>query len=301
MNYVKVRPILILILLILNSIPVLAKQIDKTSAQYIDQITKKQLHRANSYLKSHNTDKANQILLEVLTNANTIDKCLTIVEYTKDFGYPFIDIRRKCLEKALSLGQSEDEILQITKVARKFDFYEVTRDAITGLLAKENTPSQLYLLASKCQEFSLNDISQLCMNKAFGLISSVADGFIFANKAKALGMEDLTHKMLKALIDDENNTHQLCVLLNEVQSFELPDLNRYLLKRALDQSTTVPDYASVWEASRRLGQADLQDLAAYRGKKLQMLEKIKHDQEEYQNKINNINQQNNSTNDNSNF
>ncbi len=268
----------------------LAKTVDKNSPLYIDEITKKQLRKAKSLISNHNSQRANELLNDVLNNANSVDKCLTIVKYTKDFGYPFIDIRRQCLEKALKLAQSESDILQVTKIARSFDFYEVTKEAISNLLAKENTPQSLYDLCVKCQEFALNDIAQLGMKKAFNLIDTVQAGIEYANKAKAFGMDDLCHKMLKALVDDDNSTRSLCVLLTSVQSFEMPDINRYLLKKALDESSTVQDYAMVWDASRKLGQADLQDLAAYRGKKLQLMMKIKQDQNG-----------NNSVNDNSNF
>src|SRR5262249_52895740 len=83
----------------------------------------------------------------------------------------------------------------------------------------------------------------------------------------------------------------LCLLLRKIEVYNLKDLNRYLLKKALDQASTNQEFSDIWEASRRHNQKDIFDVAAYRGKKLLLLQRIQKDRAAYKEKVEDWKQQ----------
>ena len=110
--------------------------------------------------------------------------------------------------------------------------------AISSLTASANTNDDLTIWRGgerSCHE-------RYCSHgdgKAYAQTKSVTGALAFAKEAKLLGMDDLVHKVLKALIDNKENAHQLMVLLKNIEVFELKDLNRYLMRKLSISQTSL--------------------------------------------------------------
>ncbi len=243
------------------------------------------LEKATKYARSGKKEKAIGLLQSALDSANDIPKCLAVANFIEEYRYPLVDARRACIQKAYSLCQTREDYITVAIKSRQFETYEVTRQCVNTLISTAKTPEDLYDLARKSQEVSLNDVAHLSMEKAYTLVRNVPDALRFAHEVKLLGMDDMVRKVIKDLIDDEPETHRLMTLLKNIEIYKYPDLNRYLLKKALDQSKSVDDFAEIWEAARRHREKDIFDVAAFRGKKMQLIQKVKQDRESYQQKV----------------
>lgn len=249
-----------------------------------------ELERASRYMKS-NPGKATPMILNALSTATDIPKCMAIAAYTEPYGHPMLEARRACISKALSYCQTREDFLHLAIKARQYECFEVTRQAVNNLVGASNTVDELLDLAHKSQEVALNDISHLAMEKAYQKADSVEEALRFAREAKILGMEDLSRKAVKELIDDEKESHELCLLLRSIEPLEFKDLNRLLLKKAIDECRTVTDFRDVYDGARRQAQNDIMKLAEFRGRKMQILQKYQASQAEYQQKVDAYRQQ----------
>jgi len=246
-----------------------------------------QLEKAGKLCHSGKHSQAEPIILDVLNSATDVPKCLAIASYTEPYAFPMMEVRRQCLNKALSLCVTHQDFIEVTLKSRQYQFYEITRQSINSLINNAKTLPDLYDLARKAQEVSLNDVAHMAMEKAYSGVKNVPDAIHFAAEVKALGMDDLTRKVIKDLIDDEENAHQLCLLVKNLETLGAPDLIRYALKKALDKAQTVQDCADIYEAGRRNREQDIYKVAEYRGKKLKLINQIKHDQADYQRQMQN--------------
>lgn len=265
-----------------QSTPVMAASYDPNSP--LSQEQQVQLQKAARSMKSR-PDKATQVIYDALNGANDIPKCLNIAAYTEPYGAPMLEARRACVTKALSLCQTRQDFLQVALKARRYECFEVTRQAVNSVISAAGTIDDLYDLAHKAQEVALTDVSHLAMEKAYTECRTVNDALKFASEAKLLGYEDLTRKTIRELVDDEREAKELVSILQRIEAFGYKDLNRYLLKKAIDQARTVDDYFAIYEASRHHGEQDIYKLAEWRGKRQQILNKMKEDREAYQKKM----------------
>ncbi len=244
------------------------------------------LDKAGKLLKSGKYDKVEPMILSELERANDIPKCLAIASFTDGYATPqMMQVRRQCLQKALSLCQTRQDFIQIALKSRQYQFFEITRQAINSLIQNAQSIPDLYDLARKAQEVALNDIAHMAMDRAYSGVKSQPDAIKFATEAKAMGMEDLVRKVYRALIDDEDNAHHLCAMLPGLEPLGQEDLNRALLKKSLDKAMTVDEFVEIYEAARRNREQDIFKLAEYRGKKLRLIQQIKHDRAEYQKQL----------------
>lgn len=231
-----------------------------------------QIRKANRLVRSGKSSKAQEKYQTALSTAKDVSQCLAIAEGSEKFGHPLMDVRRDCLQKALTLGSTPQDFFQIALKARQYQFFEITKSAIDFLIANANTNDELFELAEKAQGLALNDVAQMAMAKAYVQTKSVPDALNFAKRAKVMSMDDLVRKTIKDLIDDEPDAQNLCDLLEEIEPFQLVDLNRYLLRKAVYAGKTVADCKAVFEAAKRHAQPDIVNLAAYRGRKLLLLQ-----------------------------
>ena len=244
------------------------------------------LDKAGKLLKSGKYDKAEPVILAEVERANDIPKLLAVASFTETYASPqMMQVRRQCLQKALSLCQTRQDFIQVALKSRQYQFFEVTRQAINSLIQNANSVPDLYDLARKAQEVALNDVAHMAMERAYTGVKSQPDAIKFAVEAKAMGMEDLARKVYRALVDDEENAHYLCTMLPGLEPLGMEDLNRALLKKALDKAMTVDEFAEIYEAARRNREPDIFKLAEYRGKKLRLIQQIKHDRAEYQKQL----------------
>lgn len=259
-----------LALTIVISQPVLA--VDKISADSpLTGDQQKALIKAAAMAKKGQVSKATPIFENVLADCNDLPKCLAVATYTEGFGHPMLGVRRAVMEKALGLARTHDDFVLVALKGRQCECYDVTRRAIQTLIDESQTPEELTDLARKALEVSMHDVAHLAMTKEYKLVRSVPEALEYAKAVSSMGMDDLLRKVIRELIDDENNAHNLCTLLRSIEVYHHKDLNRYLLKKALDTATTVEQFREIWVASAKHQQKDIHDVAAYRGKKYMIM------------------------------
>lgn len=274
MHKIKLVTLICTGVLALNVVPSYAAKKEIVDSP-LDSQTQSALRRA---VKSGNSAKAMPVISSALQGATDIPKCLAIAAFTEGTGASMADARRACMSKALSLCQSRQDYIQVALKSRQYQCYEITRDAVNGLIANATTPDDLYDLAKKLQEVALNDVAHLAMEKAFTLCKTVPDALSFAREAKLLSMDDLNRKAIKDLIDDEPNAHELMVLLHQIEPFQVKDLDRYLMKKALDRAVSEQDLLDIYNAAQRRNELDIFQLALFRGRKARLMSQIKAEQ-----------------------
>jgi len=237
--------------------------------------------RAQSQMKSGKFKQATATINDLLASANDVPKCLAIAAATESYGFPMMDARRACMNRAFQLSGSNDDMILVALKSRQYQFFEITRQAIHSLLASAKTVNELYDLARRCQEVALNDVAHLAMEKAYTGIKDQPSAFAFAEQSKALGMEDLLRKVVKDLIDDQDEVATLCDILCKTDGYKLRDQTRYGLRKALDKSATVPDMEAIFETARRLNEPDIANRANYFIRRGKVIQKIKEDRQGY--------------------
>lgn len=226
------------------------------------------IRKANKAVRSSKPSKSAKKCQAALDSASEVAQCLAIAEGTEKYGAPLMDVRRACLQKALTLGKNQSDFFQIALKARQYQYYEITKSAIDFVIANANSDDELFDVAQKAQELGLSDLARMAMDKDYLQVKTVPDAILFAKRAKVLNMQDVVRKTLKDLIDDEPTTMGLCNLYNEVEPFQVPDLARYLLRRAVYAVKTVGDCKEVFDIAKKNGQPDIANVAAYRGRKM---------------------------------
>jgi hypothetical protein len=230
-----------------------------------------QLIRAGKLMKSGKYDKAKPMVLSILEGANDVPKCLAIAQYTEPYAFPMMDVRRQCCNKALSLCASEDDYLLMALKARRYNFFEITRESMGKLIENAKTVSALYNLAKKAHEVSLNDLAHLAMERATTGLKP-QDWLIYAENCKALGMDDLLRKALKKMIDERDDVQDLCDLARIIQRYGMRDEVRYSLRKALDKispdlATATSEMQEISEVARELNEPDIKTRADFFVKK----------------------------------
>jgi hypothetical protein len=237
-----------------------------------------QVKKANSAAKSGKAEKAATYYTAALSQATTVEQCLAIAQATERYGALLVSTRRACLERAISVATKDVDLFSIALRARQYQFYEITKKVIDIIIAKAESNEELFSLAHKCQEVALGDVSHLAMEKALAQTKTIPEALTFAKQAKVMNMDDLLRKTVKDLIDDQTNVHDLCTLLIDIEPLQLSDLDRYLLKKAVNSVKTPNDCKEVFEMAKRYSQQDIIELAAFRGRKMLLMEKYNSEQ-----------------------
>jgi len=253
-----------------------AKKTAITSPLTIEQ--QAQVKKANSAAKSGKAEKAATYYTQALSQATTVEQCLDIAQATERYGQLLVVTRRACLERAISVATRDVDLFSIALRSRQYQFYEITKRVIDKIIAKAESNEELFALAHKCQEVALGDVSHLAMEKALAQTKTIPEALTFAKEAKVMNMDDLLRKTVKDLIDDQTNVHDLCTLLADIEPLQLSDLDRYLLKKAVNSVKTPNDCKEVFEMAKRYSQQDIVELAAFRGRKMLLLEKYNEEQ-----------------------
>lgn len=263
--------------------PAVADKVDPNSPLTKDQ--QRQLKKAAGYAKKGRADKASPIFNDILATCTDLPKCMAVATYTEQYGHSTTDARQAIMKKAVEMCRTYDDYILVAMKSRQYECYEVTRTAIQHLISTSETIDQLTDLARKAMEVSLTDVAHLAMEKEYALVKTVPEALEYANQTGLMGFTDLQRKCVKELIDDEDTTKQLCIILRRIEPFKLKDLNRYLLKKALDMAGSTDDFSDIWEAARRLGQKDIFDLAAFRGKKMMLMKRIQADRQAHTQRV----------------
>jgi tetratricopeptide (TPR) repeat protein len=242
----------------------------------------KELFHAGHAMKLAHYDQAAQICQKVLDSSNDVPKCLAIALFTESVGLPMVDTRRACLNKALTMAQTDDDMILIALQARHYQFFEVTRQAVRSLIENARTVPQLYDLARKCHEVALNDIEHLAMEKAYTGVKDDKEVWSYLEECKLIGAEDLGRKALKDLLDDQQEVTGICDVLLKAKNYETRDMVRYGLRRAMDDAKTVDEMQAIFEVSRQLSENDIANRASYYVRKGRLIQQIKNDRAAYE-------------------
>lgn len=246
------------------------------------------MEKAARSMKSGKYDRAKPVIDSILSSCNDIPKCLAIAEYTEPYGFPMMETRRACLNKSLSLCNTQDDYVLVALKSRKYQFFEITKTAITALIQSAKTTPELYDLARKAQEVALNDVAHQAMEKAFTGLKTQEDAFAFADHCKAVGLDDLLRRTIKQMVDDEDEVLGLCDLILQTEKYQMRDLTRYALKKAIDFCYTkggVEEMEQIQEIARRVNEPDVLARADYFVKKGKLIQKMKGDRAAHQSKV----------------
>ena len=244
-----------------------------------------QLERAGKLMKSGKYGSARPMVLSALGSATDVPKCLAIAEYTEPYAFPLMEVRRECCNKALSLCNTEDDYLLMALKARRYQFYEITRQSISKLIENAHTLPQLFSLAKKAHEVSLNDVAHMALEKASTGLKTGEDWRNYADNCKALGMDDLLRKAIKLMIDEEDDSATLCKIALHIQSYGMRDELRYCLRKALDKvdsdlAKATGEMSIIAETARQLNEPDVKLRAEFFVKKGNYMLKQRGEQEE---------------------
>jgi len=234
--------------------------------------------KGNSYAKSSKGDKAQVAYQTAIDQAISVEQCIALVKQTERYGSILIPVRRNCLNKALHIAKTQEEYFQIIACARQCQLYEITKEAVDMLIAKSNSKEELIELAHKAQSMAMNDIAHIAMQKLYTQEETSEDKIAFAKQAKLMAMEDLMRQAIKDAMDQETNAHVLCRLITAVEPLEQIDLERKILRRAVYQIKTVQECKEVYEMAKRLGQADIVELAGFKGRKMLLMQQAQNEQ-----------------------
>ncbi len=247
--------------------------------------TQIELEKARRLLKAGKPQQANQLLNSVLDSTTDVQSCLNLASFTESYGFPLMATRRACVSKALQMCKTQDDLLLVAAAARKYQFFEIAKSAISSLSKNAQTVDELYQLADKAAGLSLSDVAHLALERAVVQLHSINDLLNFAGIAKNFGASDLSRRVLKGIVDGEDEPGKLCWLLNQIEPLQLHDINRYLLHKALDNAKTKEDYIAIREAARRAQENDTQNVADFRAKRTDLIQKINRDRADYQDKV----------------
>ncbi len=236
--------------------------------------------RGNSYAKSSKADKAQAAYQPAIDQAVSVEQCLALVKNTEHFGSVLVPVRRNCLNKALHLAKTQDEYFEIISSARQCQLYEITKEAIDSLIAKADTQEDLLTLAHKAQTMGLNDVGHIAMQKLYTKADTMDDKVAFAKQAKLMAMEDLMRQAIKDAMDEQNGAHNLCYLISAIEPLEQQDLQRKILRKAVYQVESPEDCKEVFDMAKRLGQQDIVELSAYKGRKMLLIRQAQTEQSE---------------------
>lgn len=240
------------------------------------------MDHAMRLMRAGKFERAADLCNQALAASNDVSKCISIAKDTEAYGLPMMETRRNALNRAYSLATSRDDLILVALKSREYQFFEVTRQAVASLIANAKTIPELYDLAKKSQEVALNDVAHLAMEKAYTGVHDQNGAFAFAEQAKAMGMDDLLRKVVKELVDDEDDVQALCDLMLKLQGYNMRDETRYGLRKCLDKASTIAEMQAIFETARRLNEPDIANRANYYVRKGKVIQKIKEDRAAYE-------------------
>ncbi len=239
----------------------------------------KALQRAVSAMKAKNYSKAQEAVQSAAASATDAQGCLFIIQTLSSFGGMANKMKRPAVERAMSLATTNDEIMAVAKHAREAEMYDLAKHTTDKLVTSTNSFTDLMAVAHQAHAAANADSVHLALQKAYSTISNEPDALDFIRQAHDLGIDHLSQKAAKDLIEDQTTAVELVALANKLETIALPHLVREALVAALDKAKTVSDYVAIFEAAKHFEYADIVKLATYRGRKLTIINKIKNQAE----------------------
>lgn len=236
---------------------------------------KKQLDRASGYMRSKNWHKAAEAINSFAASAQDAQTCIYALDSFSKFGGPANKAKRACVERALGLSDSNEELMQISMKARQCEMFDLSKQALDKVVSNAKTPEELTKIAREAHSMAMADLAHTAMLKAYTKVNNIPDALQFARDTHALGLEDLTRKCLKDLIEDQDSVSGLLEIAGKIESIHMNDMLRFALTRALDKAKTVEQMLSVYNAAKHYGEEDIVRVAQYRGRKMVLQKKMK--------------------------
>ena len=169
----------------------------QTSDNGLSPEAQRQCNRATSYLRSGNWPKAAEATELAVAGAPDVHTCLEVLAQMDKYGAQANKARRSCLDKALNLATTHEELEEVAFKARKAGCFDVSKQALDSLVGSTTSIAKLVELASKAHQMTMPDVAHMAMEKAYKLVNNEPDAMDFVHQSHALGLDDLTRQALK--------------------------------------------------------------------------------------------------------
>lgn len=248
---------------------------NELNANGLTKSEQKQIDRAASYMRAKNWPRAEEAVSSFASSAGSLSSCMYAMEALSHFGGAANKSKRACFEKAISLAQNNDELMDVALKARQCELFDLSREAFDKLVGSCDNLQDLTLIAREAQKMSMGDLSHLAMQKAYTRVDNIPDALQYARDSYSFGLEDLTRKCLKDLLEDQESVHGLLEIAGKIEPLHMNEMIRFALVRALDKAKTVDQMLAVYNAAKHYGEEDVVKVAQYRGRKMLLQKKLK--------------------------
>lgn len=136
---------------------------------------KKQLDRASGYMRSKNWNKAAEAINSFAASAQDAQTCIYALDSFSKFGGPANKAKRACVERALGLSNSNDELMQISMKARQCEMFDLSKQALDKVVSNAKTPEDLTKIAREAHSMAMADLAHTAMLKAYTKVNNIPD------------------------------------------------------------------------------------------------------------------------------
>lgn len=252
-----------------------AKAKSTVNANGLTKAEQKQIDRAAGYMRSKNWHRATEAVNAFAASAESPSTCMYAMNALSRFGGPANQAKRACVEKAISLSTSSDDLMEVAVKARQSEMFDLSKEAFDRLIGTSENLQDLTLIARESHRMAMADVAHLAMEKAYTRVDNIPDALQFARDSYAMGLEDLSRKCLKDLIEDQPTVSGLLEIAGKVEAMHMNEMVRFALTRAVDKAKTIDQMLSVYNAAKHYGEEDIVKLAQFRGRKMVLQKKIK--------------------------
>lgn len=252
-----------------------AKAKSTVNANGLTKAEQKQIDRAAGYMRSKNWHRATEAVNAFAASAESPSTCMYAMTALSRFGGPANQAKRACVEKAISLSTSSDDLMEVAVKARQSEMFDLSKEAFDRLIGTSENLQDLTLVARESHRMAMADVAHLAMEKAYTRVDNIPDALQFARDSYAMGLEDLTRKCLKDLIEDQPTVSGLLEIAGNIEAMHMNEMVRFALTRAVDKAKTIDQMLSVYNAAKHYGEEDIVKLAQFRGRKMVLQKKIK--------------------------
>jgi hypothetical protein len=194
-----------------------AKAKSTVNANGLTKAEQKQIDRAAGYMRAKNWHRATEAVNAFAAAAESPSTCMYAMTALSRFGGPANQAKRACVEKAISLSTSSDDLMEVAVKARQSEMFDLSKEAFDRLIGTSENLQDLTLIARESHRMAMADVAHLAMEKAYTRVDNIPDALQFARDSYAMGLEDLTRKCLKDLIEDQPTVSGLLEIAGKVE------------------------------------------------------------------------------------
>lgn len=264
----------------LTCMPASAKQYYPDSQ--ITAMQQAHLNKAEKYVRARNWNKAQVEVDAIVSQSSNAENGKDLVfaagimaqKPTAQSG----KLTRVLITAALTRKLDNDSLLDLARYARDTACFDLAKQAYDKLIAQSKSFEELIALANAAHKGGASDMTNLALEKALSLCESQPEALELVALSVDLGADDVARKAMKALADDQDTVQELIDLTEQTKIANMTDVTRFMLLSAMEKCKIVGDYVLVFNAAKKHGQMDIANKVRYRGRKLDLTNKIKQEQ-----------------------